>query len=201
LVGAAPAPEGVTELLLKWREGDDSAMDRLMPLVHGELRRLACGFLHHERPGHTLQATALVNEAYLRLVRSSRVQWRDRAHFFAVSAQLMRRVLIDEARKRGYQKRGGDATRVTLEETSAVADERPVDVLALDEALRRLAEHSPRKGRIVELRFFGGLTTEEIAEVLGVSVDIVKREWRTAKLWLMRMLNERGDEQRAMGSD
>lgn len=197
----APAPGGVTELLLEWRGGDESALERLIPLVYRELRTLARRCLHRERPGHTLQTTGLVNEAYLRLVRSSRVQWRDRAHFFAVAAQLMRRVLVDEARKRNYQKRGGGETRVDLAEAQIAATERPVDLLALDEALHALTEYSPRKGRVVEMRFFGGLTIEETAAVLDVSIDVVKREWRTAKLWLLRALSEAGDGTRALESD
>lgn len=201
MVGRASAPQGVTELLLRWRGGDDAAMSSLIPLVYDELRRLARGFLRRERPNHTLQPTALVNEAYLRLVNSSRVQWRDRGHFFAVSAELMRRVLVDEARRRHYQKRGGGFTRVALQESDAVLAEPAIDVLAVDEALRRLAEVAPRKCRVVELRFFGGLTTGETAEVLGVSEDIVKREWRTAKLWLLRALSKEGDGPRAMESD
>lgn len=183
-------PENVTDLLLEWRGGNEAALDRLIPLVYEELRRVARRCLRHERPGNTLQTTGLVNEAYLRLVRSSRVQWRDRAHFFALTAQLMRRVLVDEARKRGYQKRGGDLTRVTLDDTPPAVPENPEDLVALDEALTRLADVAPRKVRVVELRFFGGLTIEETAEVLGVSTDIVKREWRTAKLWLLRALSE-----------
>ena len=181
---------GVTQLLLEWQGGDESALERLMPLVYRELRKLASRCLRGEREGQTLQTTALVNEAYLRLVRSSRVQWRDRAHFFAVSAQLMRRILVDEARKRRYQKRGGDRTRVTLDESALSGEQRHIDLLALDEALERLAHFSRRKVQVVEMRFFGGLTIEETAAVLGVSTDIVKREWRTAKLWLMRALSE-----------
>ena len=181
---------GVTQLLLEWQSGDESALGRLMPLVYRELRKLASRCLRGEREGQTLQTTALVNEAYLRLVRSSRVQWRDRAHFFAVSAQLMRRILVDEARKRRYQKRGGDRTRVTLDESALSGEQRHIDLLALDEALERLAQFSRRKAQVVEMRFFGGLTIEETAAVLGVSADIVKREWRTAKLWLLRALSE-----------
>ena len=197
----ASIPEGVTELLHEWRGGDASALDRLIPLVYRELRALARRCLSGERAA-TLQTTGLVNEAYLRLARSSRVQWRDRAHFFAVAAQLMRRVLVDEARKRRFQKRGGgDAVRVTLEEADVATPERPVDLLGLDEALDGLARFAPRKCRVVELRFFGGLTIEETAAVLGISTDIVKREWRTAKLWLLRALSEEGDGTGAMESD
>lgn len=186
----AVAEEDVTRLLMEWRGGDRSALDRLVPLVYGELRRIARRCLRNERNGHTLQTTGLVHEAYLRLVRSSGVQWRDRAHFFALSAQLMRRVLVDEARRRAFRKRGGDLTRVMLEDADPPAPERSIDLVALDEALTRLAEFSPRKGRVVEMRYFGGLSIEETAAVLDVSADIVKREWRTAKLWLTRALSE-----------
>jgi RNA polymerase sigma-70 factor (ECF subfamily) len=186
-------PEGVTQLLLEWRGGDETALERLIPLVYRELRVLARQCLRRERNGNTLQTTALVNEAYLRLVQSSRVRWNDRAHFFAVTAQLMRRVLVDEARRRLNQKRGGAFTRVPLDDDVATTAEPRVDLLALDAALHRLAAFSPRKGRVVEMRYFGGLTIEETAAVLGVSTDVVKREWRTAKLWLLRTLSEGGD--------
>ncbi len=188
---------GVTELLQEWRGGDASALERLIPLVYRELRTLARRCLSGER-AQTLQTTGLVNEAYLRLARSSRVQWRDRTHFFAVAAQLMRRVLVDEARKRRFQKRGGDAVRVTLDEANVATPEPPVDLLALDEALDGLAKFAPRKCRVVEMRFFGGLTIEETGAVLGVSTDIVKREWRTAKLWLLRALSEADHGTRAL---
>jgi RNA polymerase sigma factor (TIGR02999 family) len=190
--------EGVTRLLLEWRNGDASALDRLVPLVYEDLRRLAHRCLRREREGHTLQTTALVNEAYLRLVGSSRVQWQDRAHFFALATQLMRRVLVDEARRRNVQKRGGEQTRVALEEADAIAPERHLDLVALDDALRRLSDVAPRKARVVEMRFFGGLTIEETAAVLEISTDVVKREWRTAKLWLLRALTEVEDGSRAL---
>lgn len=193
-----PVPEGVTELLQEWRNGDPTALERLIPLVYRELRRMARHFLRRERDGHTLQTTALVNEVYLRLVRSNRVQWRDRAHFFAISAQLMRRVLVDESRRRRYQKRGGDMTRIPLDEGVVGSMGRDIDLMALDEALDQLAQFAPRKARVVEMRFFAGLTIEETAEVLGVSTDIVKREWRTAKLWLLRALSKAGDETGAL---
>jgi RNA polymerase sigma factor (TIGR02999 family) len=182
--------DGVTQLLLQWRAGDATALQRLIPLVYRELRSVARRCLRRERSGFTLQTTALVNEAYLRLVQSSRVQWRDRAHFFAMAAQLMRRVLVDAARRRLYQKRGGGRTRVLLEDAEPTTAARPVELLAVDEALDRLARFSPRKARVVELRFFAGLTIEETAAVLNVSVDVVKREWRTAKLWLAHALGE-----------
>jgi RNA polymerase sigma factor (TIGR02999 family) len=179
---------GVTQLLLEWRAGDESALEKLIPLVYRDLRMVARQCLRGERSGHTVQTTALVHEAYLRLVQSSRVQWRDRAHFFAVAAQLMRRVLVDEARKRLVLKRGGGQTRVALSEDAARTVEPAVDLLALDDALDRLARHAPRKARVVELRYFGGLTIEESAVAMGVSTDVVKREWRTARLWLLRAL-------------
>jgi RNA polymerase sigma factor (TIGR02999 family) len=180
----------ITQLLLEWRQGDESALERLMPLVYEELRRLAHRCMRRERTGHTLQTTALVNEAYLRLVNSSRVKWHDRAHFFAITAQLMRRVLVDEARKRGNQKRGGEFMRVELEQQPQTSEKpRQLDILLVNDALDRLAEFSPRKAQVVELRFFGGLSIEETAAVLNVSSDIVKREWRTAKLWLLEALN------------
>lgn len=184
------APEDLTQLLLKWRSGDETALDQLMPLVYGELHRLARQCLRSERVENTLQTTALVNEAYLRLIRSSQVQWQDRAHFFAVAAQLMRRVLVDEARRRNYQKRGGGMIRVSLDEAMMISSERDAELVALDEALNRLAQFAPRKCRVVELRFFGGLGIEETAAVLNISPDIVKREWRTAKLWLLNELTK-----------
>ena len=189
----AVVPEEITKLLLEWRGGDESALDRLMPIVYQELRRVARRCLQGERPGNTLQTTGLVSEAYLRLVHSSRVQWRDRAHFFAVAAQLMRRALVDEARRRQGQKRGGERTRIALDESVATLPERGVDLIALDEALRGLAQFAPRKSHVVEMRFFGGLTIEETAAVLEISTDIVKREWRTAKLWLLQALGGTGD--------
>jgi RNA polymerase sigma factor (TIGR02999 family) len=179
----------ITQLLLQWRRGDQSALEQLMPLVYEELRRLARQCMRGERAGHTLQTTALVNEAYLRLVNSSRVQWQDRAHFFAIASQLMRRVLVDEARKRRNLKRGGEYTRVAIDEVALPVQARDVDLLALDQALDELAQFAPRKGKVVELRFFGGLSIEETALVMGISTDIVKREWRTAKLWLLQELN------------
>lgn len=184
----------VTQLLLEWRRGDSVALERLMELVYEELRRLAHRCLRRERAGHTLQTTALVNEAYLRLVKSSRVEWEDRAHFFAIAAQLMRRVLVDEARKRHFHKRGGGLTRVDLDEAMVVARERESELIALDEAMDRLSRFAPRKCKVVELRFFGGLSIEETASVLGISIDIVKREMRTAKLWLLSELSSNGEE-------
>jgi RNA polymerase sigma factor (TIGR02999 family) len=187
------SPGAVTELLRAWGGGDDGALEQLTPLVEAELRRLARGYMRRERPGHTLQATALVNEAFLRLTAARGVCWQDRAHFLGISARLMRRVLVDHARSLGYRKRGGGAQRVTLDEGLVSSPEPPVDVVALDRALEALAAVDPRKGRVIELRFFGGLSVEETAEVLHVSPDTIKRDWRLAKLWLLRELEgERG---------
>jgi RNA polymerase sigma factor (TIGR02999 family) len=183
------SPHEVTELLLAWNRGDEVALEKLIPLVHDELRRLAHRYMGGERPGHTLQTTALVNEAYLRLIDSSRVQWQNRAHFFALSAQLMRRVLVDFARSRNYQKRGGDAVQVSLNEAVAGPTERGADLVALDDALTALAETDERASRVVELRFFGGLSIEETAEALKISPKTVKRDWEWAKAWLLRELS------------
>jgi RNA polymerase sigma factor (TIGR02999 family) len=189
---ANASPGAVTELLRAWGDGDDGALERLTPLVEAELRRLARGYMRRERDGHTLQTTALVNEAFLRLTDARSVRWQDRAHFLGISARLMRRVLVDHARSRGYRKRGGGAQRVTLDE-GLVASPRPsVDVVALDRALEALAAVDTRKARMIELRFFGGLSVEETAEVLQVSPDTVKRDWRLAKLWLLRELDGKG---------
>ena len=185
---AAPPPGVVTELLRAWGDGDDRALQQLTPLVEGELRRLARGYMARERRDHTLQATALVNEAFIRMTGAREVRWQDRAHFIAVSARLMRRVLVDHARARGYQKRGGSVRRVTLTEGLAAAAGPSVDVLELDRALEALAVVDPRRCRVIELRYFGGLTVEETASVLDVSTDTVKRDWRLAKLWLLREL-------------
>jgi RNA polymerase sigma factor (TIGR02999 family) len=183
-----PAPGDVTELLRAWSDGDDGALERLVPLMEAELRRLARGYMGRERQEHTLQTTALVNEAFVRLTDARQVRWQDRAHFLGISARLMRRVLVDHARRRGYQKRGGGAQRVTLHEGLAASPDPAFDVLALDRALEVLEKDDPRKSRIVELRFFGGLSVEETAQLLRVSPDTVKRDWRLAKLWLLREL-------------
>lgn len=180
-----PEPQGVTQLLVAWSRGDQSALDRLIPLVSAELHRLAHRHMQCELVGHTLQTTALVNEAYLRLVDASQVAWRDRAHFFAVSASLMRRILVDYARARRYRKRGGGVVTIRLSEARIPAPQPTLDVVALDEALDGLAGFDPRGARIVELRFFGGLTVEETAEVVGTSPRSVKREWASAKAWLL----------------
>jgi RNA polymerase sigma factor (TIGR02999 family) len=178
----------VTALLMAWGNGDQDALVRLTPLVYHELHRLAEGYMRRERPGRTLQTTALVNEAYIRLIDSSRVRWQNRAHFFAIAAQLMRRILVDFARNRGYQKRGGDWRRVTLVEGIGAATSVHSDLVAVDDALQGLAKLDPRKARVVELRFFGGLSLEETAEALQVSTDTVGRDWRAAKAWLRREL-------------
>ncbi len=176
----------VTELLLGWSEGDDAARERLMSLVYDELRRIAGAQLRGERRNHTLQATALVNEAYVRLVDQTRVQWRNRAHFFGIAAQLMRRILVDHARRQRAAKRGGGATMLAINEEIAAGPERDFDLVALDDALEQLQEFDPRAARLVELRFFGGLTIEETGEVLGLSPATIKREWSTARAWLYR---------------
>ena len=190
----ARTPKEITQLLVAWGAGDESALAELTPLVHEELRRLAHRYMGGERAGHTLQTTALVNEAYLRLIDWKSVRWQSRAHFFGVSAQLMRRILVDFARARGNAKRGGGTPRVALDEAAAVSDERGADLLALDEALRALAELDPRQSKVVELRFFGGLTVEEAAEVLKVSPATVERDWSFARAWLHRELSKGGGE-------
>src|SRR5262245_64077299 len=187
---AAAPPQDITELLLAWSEGNQDALKRLTPLVYGELHRLAHHYMAGERDGHTLQSTALVNEAYLRLVQTNRVQWQNRAHFFAVSAQLMRRILVDFARSRQYAKRGGKAPMLSLDDVPLAVLE-CAELVALDDALSALAAVDPRKSRMVELRFFGGLSVEETAEILKVSVETVMRDWRLAKVWLRRELRRR----------
>jgi len=179
----------VTELLLAWRAGDEPALARLTPLVHDELQRIARRCLRGERAGHSLQATALVHEAYVRLIDARQVDWQNRAHFLAMAARLMRRVLVDAARRRGYQKRGGDAVRVSL--TGALrAAEKSHDVVALDDALRTLAAMDPRRSEVVELRFFGGLSVAETAAVLAISPETVMRDWKLARAWLRRELED-----------
>lgn len=182
----------VTQLLRAWTGGSDQALEALLPLVEAELRRLARGYLARERKGHTLQTTALVNEAFLRLVDARSIPWQDRAHFLGIAARLMRRVLVDHARTRGYQKRGGDLQRVSLDEAMVASPDLDFNLLALDRALDKLAVADPRKARVIEMRFFGGLTVEETAEALQVSADTVKRDWRLAKLWLLRDLEGDG---------
>ena len=184
----APSAE-VTGMLLAWTKGDKEALTKLAPLVYEELHRMAKGYMRRERPGQTLQTTALVHEAYLRLVDATQVQWKDGVHFFAVSAQMMRRILVDMARARGSAKRGGHTPRLNLDEVPEVSSERARGLIALDESLNILAEMDPRKARVIELRFFGGLSVEETAEVLNISPQSVMRDWRLAKAFLMRELS------------
>lgn len=185
-----PSPPNVTQLLVNWNNGDSSALNQLLPLVNDELRRLARNYLRRESPGHTLQPTALVNEAYLRLIDQHHVQWQNRAHFFGIAAQLMRRILVDHARRHAYAKRGGGALQVSFDEGMAVTEAKAAELLAVNEALEKLTALDARKGRIVELRFFGGLNLDETAEVLHISSPTVQREWRAAKAWLHRILTE-----------
>ena len=178
----------VTQLLLEWSNGDQSALDKLVPVVDRELRRLAHHYMSRERAGHTLQTTALVNEAFVRLVNRKSVQWQNRAHFFGIAAQLMRTILVDHARSHACAKRGGGAGKLELDEALAVSQQKAAEVIALDDALNELALIDPQQSRIVELRFFGGLTVEEAAEVLHISPATIKREWSSAKAWLYREL-------------
>jgi len=191
----APSSHSVTQLLLTWRRGDMAALDELIPLVYQTLRRLARRYMAGQKPGHTLQATGLVNEAYVRLIDCQQVKWKDRAHFFAISAQVMRRVLVECARSRGYQKRGGGAWKTSLDEGLIVSPQRGQDLVALDDALQVFAASYPRQSQVVELRFFGGLSVEETAEVLQVSPITVMRDWQLAKSWLAREL-KKGEELR-----
>jgi RNA polymerase sigma factor (TIGR02999 family) len=190
-----PSSQEVTQWLIAWSNGDSAALDQLIPLVHEELRRLARRYMGQERRrehhGVTLQTTALVNEAYLRLIDTRDVQWESRAHFFAIAARLMRRILVDYARSRNRAKRGGAAQRVSLEEAAVFSAERAPDLVALDDALDALAKIDERKGRVVELRFFGGMSVEETAYALGVSSETVMRDWRLAKSWLLHELDGR----------
>jgi RNA polymerase sigma factor (TIGR02999 family) len=190
---AGGSHQGATELLVAWTNGDEASLEKLVPLVEKELHRLAQRYLNHERPNHTLQPTALVNEAYLRLIDFKNVRWQNRAHFIGVSAHLMRRILVDHARRRQYLKRGGNAIKVSLKEAFARAKPRAPELVALDDALKTLEALDSRKTQIVELRFFGGLTEEETAEVLKISIRTVKREWSLAQAWLYNQL--RGDKQ------
>jgi RNA polymerase sigma-70 factor, ECF subfamily len=178
--------QSLTELLQEWQHGDKEALDKLTPLVYDELRRIAHRYVRREREGHTLETTALVNEAYLRLVGQQKIEWQNRAHFFAVTAQVMRHILIDHARRRHYAKRGGEAVHVSLDEANVMSRERAAELVALDEALLELARLDPRKSRVVELRYFGGLSLEETAEVLEISIMTVRRDWRAAKAWLYK---------------
>jgi RNA polymerase sigma factor (TIGR02999 family) len=190
-----PTSHEITELLLAWSEGDKQALDRLVPLVYDELRRLAHNYMRKERAGQTLQTTALIHEAYLRLIEAERVQWRNRAHFFGIAARLMRQILVARARERGCQKRGGGEERVSLDEAMVIDERLDEDLVALDEALGELSQFDARMAQVVEMRFFGGLTEEEIAAALDVSTKTVRRDWRLARSWLRRKLSwEQTDE-------
>jgi RNA polymerase sigma factor (TIGR02999 family) len=182
-------PQNVTQLLIDWSKGDKEALDNLVPLVYEELRRQAARYLRHERVGHTLQTTALILEAYLRLVDQRNVHWQNRAHFFGIAAQMMRRILVDHARTKKRAKRGGSDIRVSFSEATLKAPDQDLDIVALDEALEHLAEIDEQQSKIVELRFFSGLTVEETAEVLGISPATVKRDWSMAKAWLHREIS------------
>jgi len=183
------ASNQVTELLVRWRDGDKAALDALMPLVYSELRRIANRYLQGERSDHTLQSTALVHEAYVRMTNQQLPQWQNRAHFFAVAAQLMRQILVDHARNHRASKRGGDAYKLALEDAEEQFQPVDLDIVALDDALKTLAAMDSQQSRVVELKFFGGLSNEDTAEVLGVSTSTVKRDWTTARAWLFRELN------------
>jgi RNA polymerase sigma factor (TIGR02999 family) len=185
-----PQTHELTQLLIDWSNGDRAALDKLLPLIDEELRRLAHRYMRQERAGHTLQTTALVNEAFLRLVNRKNLQWQNRAHFFGIAAQLMRTILVDHARSHASAKRGGGARKLELNEALVVSQQKASEVIALDDALKQLALIDPRQSRIVELRFFGGLTVEETAEVLHLAPVTIKREWSTAKAWLYRELAE-----------
>ncbi|HET9532346.1 MAG TPA: sigma-70 family RNA polymerase sigma factor [Blastocatellia bacterium] len=190
-----PTAHEITQLLRAWGDGDQAALDKLAPLVYAELHRLARAYMRGERAGHVLQSTALINEAWVRLIDWKNVEWRNRVHFFGVAAQMMRRILVDFARERATNKRGGSARQIAFEEAVFVSSNRGAEIIALDEALNALAEFDPRKSRIVEMRFFGGLDVEETAAVLKISSRTVKREWNLARAWLYRELSEgRNDE-------
>lgn len=192
----------ITQLLLAWREGDRAALDRLIPVVEKELRRLASYYMRRQRPGHTLQTSALVNEAYLRLIDYKNMNWQNRAHFFAMAAQAMRRVLVDHARSNNYVKRGGGAQRVQLDEAAVIAQEKARELIELDDALMDFEKIDRRKSHIVEMRYFGGMSVKETAEVLGISEITVIREWNAAKRWLLRELSNReSNETRAVEKD
>src|SRR4029453_12607629 len=195
LTPASPQQQ-VTQLLCQWRDGDPNALEKLIPLVEPELQRLAHRYMSRERPGHTLQTTALLDDAYLQLAGKTHPQWQNRAHFFAVAAQIMRRIMVDHARQRHALKRGGGAIRITLDECAAVTQTRAAELLALDEALEKLAAADQRKARVVEMRYFGGLTMEEIADVLKVHVITVTRDWTAARAWLFAALS--GEDMNAL---
>ena len=185
----ASPQQQVSQLLCQWREGDPNALEKLIPLVQPELQRLAHHYMSRERPGHTLQTTALLDDAYLRLADKTHPPWKNRAHFFAIAAQIMRRIMVDHARQRHALKRSGGAIRVTLDECAAVTQTRAAELLALDEALEKLAAFDPRKARVVEMRYFGGLTMEEIGDVLKIHVNTVMRDWSAARAWLFAALS------------
>jgi RNA polymerase sigma factor (TIGR02999 family) len=184
-----PVATPVTELLVRWRSGDGDALQALMPLVYDEMRRLAHRYLRRERPGHTLQSTALVHEAFVRLTGNAPPQWEDRAHFFAIAARLMRQILVEYARSRSAGKRGGDAVKLAIDSVDVPGQSPGLDIVALDDALKDLARIDPQQSRVVELRFFSGLSIEDTAEVLGISESTVKRDWNTARVWLFRALD------------
>ncbi len=188
--GTQATPNEVTRLLIEWEHGNKAALDQLMPLVYDELRRLAAHYLQQERSGHTLQPTALVNEAYLRLVDQRNVDWRNRAQFFGLAAQMMRRILVNHAEARKAAKRGGDAERLPLDDSLSLSRENDVDILALNDALNRLADFDEQKSKVVELRFFGGLKMDEVAEFIGKSTATTEREWSLARAWLYRELHQ-----------
>lgn len=187
MLGAPSSP--VTQLLVRWRGGDRDAFDALIPLVYDELRRIAQRYLQAERPEHTLQSTALVNEAYMRMVAQDLPQWQNRAHFFSVAAQIMRQILVDHARNRRASKRGGNVCKLALDDASEQPQQRDLDIIALDDALKTLAELDQQQSRVVELKFFAGLSIEDTSEVLGISPSTVKRDWNTARVWLYRELD------------
>ncbi len=191
----SPAQKDVTQLLLAWSSGDQAALDQLIPLVYAELHRIAKRFMGREQADHTLQTSALINEAYLRLIEVKNAHWQNRAHFYAVSAQIMRHILVDLARARQKLKRGGQAQQVSLDEALTVTQARSTDFVALDDALTTLSRLDPRQSKVVELRFFGGLTEDEIAEVLGVSPRTVRSDWSMAKVWLLRALSKSGSRE------
>ena len=184
-----PSPKSITQLLIEWRDGDEKALDRLMPLVYNELNRLAHRYMRRERPGHSFQTNDLVNEAYLRLIDHKGMRWQNRAHFYAVAAHAMRRILVDRARSQGSVKRGGRIQLVGLEQADTAPEKQAADLIALDEALTELAAIDQRKAKIVEMRYFGGMSVEETAEALDVSAVTVMRDWSTAKAWLLRALS------------
>jgi RNA polymerase sigma factor (TIGR02999 family) len=188
---ASPAPKEVTQLLIAWSNGEEEALEKLVPLIYDELRRIARRYMKREPAGHTLQTTALVNEAYLRLIEQKGMKWQNRAHFFAISAQLMRRILVSMARARYANKRGGEARQVSLDEALVISEERAAELVALDDAMNELAALDPRRSRVVELRYFGGLSVEETAEVLNISPETVMRDWKRAKAWLYTELNRK----------